>query len=85
MQQQEYTLQINQVTGFLIISQQRTRVAHGNPEQLNAFYKKILTHNLLFGWWGIISFFWNIIALYRNAKAKKLLEKLIAEDGSMVN
>lgn len=80
MDKRLYTLQINQITGMVILAQQKTKAKSGTPEELEQFYKEVLTHNLLFGWWGIFAIFWNIIALVRNAKAMARLHVLIAED-----
>lgn len=80
MDKRLYTLQINQITGMVILAQQRTKAKSGTPEELEQFYKGVLRHNLLFGWWGIFAIFWNIIALVRNAKARAQLHALIAED-----
>lgn len=73
---EQYHLRITKVTGLVILAQRSTQTYTGTKAELAEIYKKILMHNLLFGWWGIIAFVWNIMVLYRNSKAKKLLQTL---------
>jgi hypothetical protein len=74
-----YTLPLTKVTGLVIIAHQSTKTYTGTAEQLEAAYKKVLIHNVLAGWWGIFSFVWNLMALYRNWKALKSLHALVAQ------
>ena len=55
---------------WAILSEKRAK------EELAEVYKKVQIYNLLAGWWGIIAFIWNLMALYNNAKAKKQLDSL---------
>jgi hypothetical protein len=73
---QQYTIRLTKVTGMLIIAQQSTRVYTGTKEELGEIYKKVQLHNLGLGWWGVIAFIWNLVALYRNNKYKKQLDAL---------
>ena len=61
---------------MVLLAHRSSRTYTGTKVELEATYKKIQIHNLLLGWWGIISFFWNALALYRNAQAMKKLRSL---------
>jgi hypothetical protein len=78
--QQQYHIQLIKVTGMLVLAHQSTVVHTGTAEELQAVYKKVLIHNLLAGWWEIFAFFWNIIALAANARARRQLQKLTQEN-----
>lgn len=71
-----YRLVISEVTGALILATRRTRVFQGSYEQCLAGYNGVLTHNLTLGWWSIIGFVWNLMALFRNASALKQLKQV---------
>ena len=73
-------------TGLLLIAQTRTFVVRGTLEQVKAAYKSAQTHNLLAGWWGIISLLvYNWIALIGNAhqmtRVKRAAEDLAGHHG----
>ena len=72
-----FHLTITQVTSFLIVTQRKTRQFTGTYAQLQERYRKVLVHNLLFGWWGIpFGLIGTPLALSRNAKALKQLRQL---------
>ncbi len=73
---EQYYLRLSKVTGLLIFAQRSTRTYQGTKDELKEVYQKVLTHNLLAGWWGLIAFVWNLMALTRNAKAMKKLNSL---------
>ena len=73
---QQYSLTISKVTGLLIFAERSSKTYTGSKEDLIDIYKKVQMHNFLFGWWGIIGFVWNIMAIRRNIKAKQQLESL---------
>ena len=73
---EQYHIKLSSITGLLIIGHKSSRVYTGTKQELSEVYSNVLTHNLLFGWWGIISFFWNIMAITNNAKAMKKLKEL---------
>jgi hypothetical protein len=73
-------------TGLLLISQTRTLTVRGTLEQVTSVYKSAQTHNLLAGWWGLISLFiLNPVALIGNAhqmtRVKRAAEDLAAHPG----
>jgi hypothetical protein len=73
---EQYHLRLSSITGLLIIGHKSTKIYTGTKEELAAIYNKVLTHNLLFGWWGIVAFVWNIMAITRNASAMRQLKEL---------
>ncbi|MCS3780855.1 hypothetical protein [Tsukamurella ocularis] len=55
-------------TGLLVLAQWRDSYATGDYQQIRAAYRAAQTHNLLAGWWGLISLLvYNWIALIGNA------------------
>jgi hypothetical protein len=70
-------------TGMLLMSQTRTLTVRGTLEQIKTVYSSAQTHNLLAGWWGVISLFiLNPVALVGNAhqmtRVKRAAEDLAA-------
>ena len=62
---------------MLIIAHRKTQTFTGTLEECRAGYKKVRTHNLVFGWWGFpVAPIWNAMALRRNARALRDLEAL---------
>lgn len=54
-------------TGLLIIAQWQDSYATGTYDQIRQAYRAAQTHNLLAGWWGLISLLiYNWIALFGN-------------------
>ncbi|CAM3294994.1 hypothetical protein [Tsukamurella hominis] len=54
-------------TGLLILAQWQDSYATGDYEQIRAAYRAAQTHNLLAGWWGLISLLvYNWIAIIGN-------------------
>ncbi|SEC00911.1 Uncharacterised protein (plasmid) [Tsukamurella tyrosinosolvens] len=54
-------------TGLLILAQWQDSYATGDYQQIRAAYRAAQTHNLLAGWWGLISLLvYNWIALLGN-------------------
>lgn len=75
-----YSLRITAVTSFLIMTQRRTKAMTGDIPQLEAFYRKVLTHNLILGWWGLpFGLIWTPMVMSRNKAALKKLHRLQAE------
>jgi hypothetical protein len=63
-----YEARLKRHTGMLLMSQTRTLTVRGTLEQVQAAYRSAQTHNLLAGWWGVISLFiLNPVALIGNA------------------
>jgi len=61
---------LTEVTSVLVYSSQRVRRMTGNLGELEAFYGKVRTHNLLAGWWAIpFGLIFNPIALRDNRRA----------------
>jgi hypothetical protein len=76
---QIYRVSLTKVTSFVIMTQQRRNVHTGTVEQLESAARAVLTHNLLFGWWGIpVGLVWTPIALSRNARNMKKIRSLAA-------
>lgn len=46
-----------------------------------ALYRKHMNHTLLLGWWGIISFFTNFAAIFKNIKGWGVIRSLDAPSG----
>jgi hypothetical protein len=70
-------------TGMLLMSQTRTLTVRGTLDQVKTVYRSAQTHNLLAGWWGVISLFiLNPVALIGNAhqmtRVKRAAEDLAA-------
>jgi hypothetical protein len=81
-----YEARFKKHTGMLLLSQTRTLTVRGTLDELKAVYKSVQTHNLLAGWWGIISLFiLNPVALIGNAhqmtRVKRAAEDLAARQG----
>ena len=74
-----YQVRLTQITGTLIVAYRSTKTYTGTPEQLAAAARKVRTHNLTLGWWGITAIVWNIMALRRNGKAMASLRRLVEE------
>lgn len=75
-----YSLRITAVTSFIVVTQRRTRAMTGDIPQLEAFYRKVLTHNLLLGWWGFpFGLIWTPNVMSKNKAALKKLHRLQAE------
>ena len=74
-----YKLTVSRVTGVLLYAQRETLVLHGTLDELEAQYRRVKSHNLLFGWWGFpLGLAWNVISLQANARAYKELHALAA-------
>jgi hypothetical protein len=74
-----FRLTITQVSSYLIITQKKTKSFVGSIDELEANYRKVLTHNLTMGWWGIpFGLIWTPLTISRNAKALKQLRALAA-------
>jgi hypothetical protein len=67
-----HTLVLIEVTSVLVYSSQRVRSLTANLETLEAFYRKVRSHNLLAGWWAVpLGLIYNPIALNGNRKAMR--------------
>ena len=76
---QTFELTITQVTSYLIFTSRKTLTTVGTLEELGPFYRKVLTHNLLAGWWGFpFGIVWTIMHLAGNRKAMAHLRELAA-------
>ncbi|MGA2470987.1 MAG: hypothetical protein ABSG64_09885 [Solirubrobacteraceae bacterium] len=65
------------MTGMVVLAQRRTRTYTGSLADLERTYARVLTHNLLLGWWGIpFAIIWTPIALVGNRKALTALREL---------
>jgi hypothetical protein len=73
-----YRLRISKVTGTLLVATRKTQTYTGTFDELCAQYRRVRTHNLTLGWWGITAIVWNIMVLIRNRKAMAQLRALAA-------
>ena len=71
-----FRLTLSQVTSLLFFSFRKTVSVTGTPDTLDAFYRKVLTHNLLLGWWSVPGLIWNPLTLNRNRRARAQLRQL---------
>jgi len=78
-----FRLALLEVTSYLIVTQRKTRVYTGSYDQLMEQYRKVMTHNLVAGWWGIpFGLVWTPLALRKNAQARKKLEEIASQPPS---
>jgi hypothetical protein len=73
-------------TGMLLMSRTTTLTVRGTLEQVRTVYTSAQTHNLLAGWWGVISLLiLNPVALIGNAhqmtRVKRAAEDLAGRHG----
>lgn len=69
-QQRRFQMTLKKHTGMLIMMQTRTIRIQGTLAQCEAAYRDAQTHNLLAGWWGLLSMLiMNWIALFSNMSA----------------
>jgi hypothetical protein len=72
-----YRLRITEVTSILVMTLRSTKTRVGTLEELEKFYRGVLLHNLLLGWWGFpFGLIWTPISLSNNAKALASLRQL---------
>lgn len=72
-----YRIRLLKHTGALIFWQQQTVTCTGTLEQCEAAYRDAQTHNLLAGWWSLVSaLVMNWIALFSNLSAIRKLRNL---------
>lgn len=65
-----YYLRLIKHTGALIFWQQQSYTVTGNLQECEAAYRSAQTHNLVAGWWSLLSaFLMNWIALLSNMSA----------------
>jgi hypothetical protein len=75
--QGSYRLLLTEVTGMLVVTQRRSRVFGGSPEELDAAYRRVRRHNLLLGWWGFpFGVPWTTVNLWRNRRRHAALRRL---------
>jgi len=78
-----FRLALLEVTSYLIVTQRKTRVYTGSYDQLMDHCRKVMTHNLVAGWWGIpFGLVWTPLALRKNAQAKKKLAEIASQPPS---
>jgi hypothetical protein len=75
-----FTLTLVEVTSVLVITfRKRPAMSAKSIAELRAFYRKVLTHNLLLGWWGFpFGLIWTPWALVTNRRALLKLRHLMA-------
>ena len=72
-----YKLSITQVSSFLLVSFRKLCSLTGSAEDLERFYQRVQTHNLLCGWWAFpVGPIWTSRVLSRNRKALEQLHQL---------
>ena len=72
-----YSLTLVTITSVLLISFRRRKSMRGTPQELEAFYNRILTRNLALGWWSIFGIIWTPMSLSQNSKARAKLRNLV--------
>jgi hypothetical protein len=73
-----YTLRISEITSVIIMSFRKVRTMTGSPEEIEAFYRRVNTHNLLLGWWGFpFGIIWTPMVLSKNHKALEKFRGLV--------
>lgn len=74
---QRYQIRLQKVTSYVVYSRLTADRYVGTMGQLQEVYRKVLVHNLLFGWWGFpAGLYWTPVALIRNRKAFGKLQAL---------
>jgi hypothetical protein len=80
-----YQARFRKHTGMIILAQWRDVTVTGSYEQIRQAYRAAQTHNLLAGWWGLISFFvYNWIALIGNISEMGRIKQLARQNGEQV-
>lgn len=77
--EQLYHMQLTKVTGMVVLGSWARHTYTGTPVQLEAAYKKVLQHNLAFGWWSVPSLIATPIWLVRNEMTRRKLHAIIAQ------
>ncbi len=74
-----FALTLKRHTGLLVVMRTQTFRVEGTLEQCEAAYRDAQMHNLLAGWWGLLSFlFMNWVALFANMSAIAEVRRLAA-------
>lgn len=72
-----YQLRLIRHTGMLVLWHQSIRTYQGTYEQCMAAYASAQRHNLIFGWWSIVSIiFSNWFALIQNFRSANQLKEI---------
>ena len=72
-----YRLTITEVTSVVIVTIRKSRGVIGSFSEAEALYRRVLTHNLIAGWWGFpFGPIWTVMALVRNGKAMAHLREI---------
>lgn len=73
-----FSLTLVEVRSFVFLARQVRSTASGNSfEELFPFYRRILRHNLLFGWWSFpFGLIWTPLAIRGNRRALRHLRAL---------
>jgi hypothetical protein len=75
--QQIFTLTLQKHTGMLIVMRRQEFTVRGTLAQCEDAYKKTQVHNLVFGWWGLLSMLlFNWIAILGNMSAMSKVRQL---------
>ncbi|GAA4407946.1 hypothetical protein GCM10023147_51990 [Tsukamurella soli] len=63
-------------TGMIVLAQWQTRTVVGSYEDVKKAYREAQTHNLVAGWWGLISLLvYNWIAIFGNMSEMGRIKK----------
>lgn len=75
-----FSVRLTKHTGMVVIGYNQRYTVTGSYAQCDAAIRQAQQHNLLAGWWGLISILiWNPIALITNSKARKSLRQQAAQ------
>lgn len=81
--QRRFQLTLKKHTGMLVVMQTRTFRFQGTLAECEAAYRSAQMHNLLAGWWGLLSMLaMNWIAIFSNMSAIRQVRTLAASPGS---
>jgi len=78
--QRIYSLKLAEVTSYLIGCRSQALTVNGTIDELNAFYKAAVSHNLRLGWWSIPGLLWTTVALRLNLSSLRQLEAAVLRD-----
>ena len=80
-----YQARFRKHTGMIIIAQWSHVSVVGDYQQIRKAYRAAQTHNLLAGWWGLISaLVYNWIALIGNMSEMNRIKQLARQNGEQV-
>ncbi len=81
-----YRLTLIEVTSVLVVTFRKSKTLVGTIDEIEAFYRRVRTHNLCAGWWGFpAGLIWNPMAMRSNKKAMANIRGLAASGAVAAN